>query len=347
MTAFHRLLLIAFLVPSLAAAQEQILRPVKLMELAAGDGIVERQFFGRVRARDTVDLAFQVGGQIVEFPVAEGAPLPAGTLVAQLNSEPFERGLRRAEVNLAKAERDLARLRELSGSSVSDVQIRDAETTRDLAEIAAEEARDALEDATLRTTFDALVARREVANQTTISAGQPVVRLHDMSELRVDIDVPEVLFREADGTSITFEASFPGSSESYDLVLREFEAETTDITQTFTITLAFDEEVPSWVLPGATATVTARLEDEADDLIVPEGAIVFDAARDPGVMVFEPSQDDPDLGVVNRVPVAISVNDDAGIVLTEGPEPGAFIVSSGASQLEDGQRVRRYTGLGN
>ncbi len=347
MKLFRLLLTLALLMPQAVAAQTSVLRPVKLLELAEGDGVVERQFFGRVRARDTVELAFQVGGQIVEFPVAEGAPVAAGALISQLDPVPFRRELRRAEVNLAKAERDLARLRELSGSSVSDVQIRDAETERDLAEIAREEARDALEDATLRTSFDALVARREVANQTTVAAGEPVVRLHDMSELRVDIDVPEVLFRQADDAGIAFRASFPGSTESYDLVLREFEAETADITQTFTITLAFTEDVPGWVLPGATATVTARLEAQEDAIVLPEGALVFDADGAPGVMVFTPSEADPDRGTVARMPVEIDVRDDAQIVQRDGPAPGTLIVSPGASQLRDGQEVRRFTGLGN
>ena len=38
---------------------------------ASGDRQV-RQFFGQIVASQTVDLAFQVGGQIVEIPVLEG-----------------------------------------------------------------------------------------------------------------------------------------------------------------------------------------------------------------------------------------------------------------------------------
>lgn len=344
---FLRLLAVGLLlVPVFAFAQEAEVRPVKLMELTNSDDVVERRFFGRVRARDTVDLAFQVGGQIVEFPVAEGEPLEAGALIAQLDLTPFRRELRRAEITLTKARRDLGRLQELSGSTVSDVQISDAETQRDLSEIAVEEARDALDDATLETTSDALVARREVANQTTVSAGQPVVRLHDMSELGVDIDVPEVLFREAEGDT-SFTARFPGSSETYDLALREFEAETADITQTFTITLTFTDEVPPWVLPGATVTVTARLELEEGGMTIPETALVFDSAGDPGVMVFTPSGEDPDMGTVSRHPVEISVRPDTGIAMVEGPPSGSMIVSAGASQVEDGQTVRRFAGLQN
>lgn len=338
--------------PAPAAAQGaagEPLRPVKLTELTAGPDRVQRQFFGRVRARETVDLAFQVGGQIVEFPVAEGSKLDRGETVAALDPDQFERELRRAEVNLAKAERDLQRLQELSGSAVSDVEIRDARTRRDLARIAVEEAREALDDATLEARFDALVARREVATFATVAAGEPVVRLHDMSELRVDIDVPEVLFRRASASDeVTFEATFPGMERSFDLALREFEAETAEVAQTFSLTLAFTEEMPGWVLPGASVTVTASAPRPGggDTILLPETALVFDAAGDPGVMVFEPSAEASGTGTVRRVPVGIEMRADARVALTEGPPPGTPIVAAGASQLRDGQRVRRFTGIG-
>ncbi len=337
------------LLPLAVAAQEPPPRPVKLTEISAGADRLERQFFGRVRARETVDLAFQVGGQIVDFPVAEGSQLDRGALVASLDMTPFERQLERAEVNLDKAQRDLERLEELAGSAVSDVQIRDASTQADLARIAVAEARKAMEDATLEARFDALVARREVANYTTVAAGEPVVRLHDMSELRVDIDVPEVLFRQAAGSSeVAFEASFPGAPETYDLTLREYEAETAEVAQTYSLTLAFTGEVPDWVLPGASVTVTATAPRQGggETVLLPETALVFDAEGAPGVMVFEPSGDDPDTGTVRRAPVEIEMRADARVAMTEGPEPGAQIVSAGASQLGDGQRVRRFTGIG-
>ncbi|AUC56045.1 efflux transporter periplasmic adaptor subunit (plasmid) [Sagittula sp. P11] len=354
-----RLLLVCLLaIPSAVLAQEDegtarqgAPRPVKLMTIEAGAAPIARQFFGRVRARSTVDLAFQVPGQIVSFPVTEGTPVKEGALVAQLDLEPFERELERARVNLAKAERDAERLSSLQGNAVAEVQVRDARTQLDLARIAAQEAESRLEDASLHAKFDALVARREVPVYTTVSAGQPVVRLHDMSELRVEIEVPEVLFRRsADyaASSVTFTASFPGQDREYALALREFEAETAQVAQTFTLTLAFVEEVPGWVLPGASVTVKSRadLEDEGMAILLPETALVFTPDRSVAVMVFEPGEQEG-RGTVRQVPVEIEMREDARVALIEGPDTGTEIVATGASQLVDGQAVRRYTGLGN
>lgn len=47
-------------------------KPVKLMMVKESTPGFSRQFFGRVAARQTVDLAFQVAGQIVDMPVTRG-----------------------------------------------------------------------------------------------------------------------------------------------------------------------------------------------------------------------------------------------------------------------------------
>ncbi|MDJ0640571.1 MAG: efflux RND transporter periplasmic adaptor subunit, partial [Paracoccaceae bacterium] len=180
-----------------AKAQEPVVRPVKVAKLEATDRILTRQFFGTVTARQTVDLAFQVSGQIQSFPVLEGAAVAEGSLIAELDLEPFERALEQARVQKDQADRALARLNQLSSSTVSQVAIDDAQSAADLAALAVRDAEYALENATLSAPFDGLVASRNYANFSTISAGTPVVRLHDISEWRVEIDVPEVLFRTA------------------------------------------------------------------------------------------------------------------------------------------------------
>lgn len=84
------------------AATDAAPRPVKLMVLGAEDTALTREFYGQVAARQTVDLAFQIGGQLVEFPVLEGQIIPAGDLVARLDPEPFELALEEAELRQAR-----------------------------------------------------------------------------------------------------------------------------------------------------------------------------------------------------------------------------------------------------
>ncbi|MBY6046528.1 efflux RND transporter periplasmic adaptor subunit [Vannielia litorea] len=316
-------------------------KPVKLMTLSSEPVTLQRQFFGQVTARQTVDLAFQVGGQLEVLNADEGTSMEVGALIAQLDLAVYERAVAQAKANFDKAQRDADRLASLRGQAVSDVSVRDAQTQLQLAQIALDNAQADLGDASLRAPFDALVARRLVPNYQTVSAGTPVVRLHDVSELRVDIQVPEVLFRQAGaGDNVAFEAALPGDATRYPMELREFEAETSNVGQTFNITMAFTESPGAFVFPGASVTVYASAEGKVPDgIILPETALVFDPAGAAAVMVFAE-------GTVRQTPVEIELHEDGRLYMTEGPEEGTQIVVTGASQLSDGQPVRPFTRIG-
>ena len=316
-------------------------KPVKLMTLSSEPVTVRRQFFGQVAARQTVDLAFQVPGKLEVLNAEEGTRKPEGAEIAQLDLSGYERAVAEAETNFEKAQRDAERLESLRGQAVSEVQVQDAQTQLRLAEIALNSAREDLEHATLRAPFDALIAKRLVANFQTVQAGTPVVRLHDVSEIRVDIQVPEVLFRQAGADDdVAFYAELPGEGRRYELALREFETETSATGQTYTITLAFTQNPGAFVFPGASVTVyTAVSGPEQTGVILPETALVYDPEGNAEVMVFED-------GKVTSRAVEIEVHEDSRIYMTEGPADGTQIVETGAAQLRDGQSARPFTRIG-
>ena len=333
----------AFASPTLA--QDESIRPVLLMTVAEGEAGVTRQFFGHVVARQTVDLAFQVGGQILEFPAQEGEVIPEGELVAELNLETFELQVQQARLQLEQAERSLNRLQQLT-VSVTPVQQQDAETEVAIARVGLENAEVALSNATLLAPFDALVASRSIANFSTVAQGTPVVRLHDMSELRIEIDVPEVLFQRAGEDAIVeFSARFPTGAEPYPLVVREFNAEASSVGQSFRLTLALPADQDVRVLPGSSVIVLATLVADDAPMIVPATAVRIDNSGAATVMRFEPGDDGS--GTVTEVPVTVGANRDGMLVVSDGIEPGDEIVRSGAHSLDDGQVVRRFEGFSN
>lgn len=342
----RRLITVLFLVITPFAALAQDMRLAKIIEVHSGDSAVTRQFFGHVVAKETVDLAFQVGGQIVELPVIEGARIDEGTMVAQLDLEPFELALDQARVQKDQAERTLDRLQKLQGSTVSQVSVDDAETSLQLAEIAVRNAERELSNATLLAPFDALVASRSVANYATIGAGTPVARLHDMSDLRIEIDVPEVLFQRA-GTDPNVElwAQFPTDDTRYPVTPREFKAETSQVGQTYQITLGLVPPQGKTILPGSSVTVYATLNGEYQDIVIPASAVGTANDGATHVMVFTPTGADE--GTVARRPVAVEPTIRGDVRVTDGLEAGEEIVASGASQLADGDRVKRFTGFSN
>ena len=337
---------LSLLILATATGAQDVVRPVKIETAKSSGGGIERQFFGVVAARQTVDLAFQVDGQIRELPVVEGQVTPKGGLIGQLDLETFELARDQAQVQLDQAERTYARLQRLSGSAVSEVSVQDAETEVALAKIALRNAETALRHASLEAPFDALIATRNVDNFTTIAAGTPVVRIHDMSELRIEIDVPEILFQRAgEDPDVELSAKFPFSDQIFPLEVREFNAETSDIGQTFQLTFGLAPPEGLVVLPGASVTVTAILNEGDRGLLVPPSAIKTDAAGAVSMMVFEPQGAEE--GTLQERPVTVDIDNEGGVRITAGLEDGEDYVVTGVAALSDGQSVRRFTGFSN
>lgn len=343
-----KVLLLASLAASLASpaiAQDEPVRVAKLMTVGSDTGGVTRQFFGQVVARKTVDLAFQVSGQIVRFPAEEGTDISEGSVIAELDLEPFELQLQQTQLQADQAERTLERLNQL-GVSASEVSREEAGTSFALAKVAERNAELALENATLQAPFDALVAHRNVANFTTTSAGTPVVRLHDMSELRVEIDVPEVLFQRAGREAkLELSARFPTGTQTYPLEIREFNAEASTVGQTFRLTLGMDRPSNLVVLPGSSVTVLATIDAGVPRLVVPATAIRIANDGSTSVLVFEPADDG--VGVLDEVAVDLEATRDGQFRVVSGLEAGTEIVRVGAQALADGEMVRRFTGFSN
>ena len=340
------ILAVALAVSTAPALAEDILRPVKLFRVEAPSTSVARQFFGKVAARQTVDLAFQTAGQIVRFPAVEGQIVPAGRMIAQLDLEPFELSLEQARLQRNRAHRRAQRLKELEGGAASRVSVEDAATEAGLAEVARRNAEYALKHATLYAPFDALVARRSVAKFTTVNAGTPVVRVHDMSEIWIEIDVPEVLFQRA-GRDSGFEvfARFPASDALFPVEVREFNAETSRIGQTFRVTLGMAPPEGLNILPGSSVTIlaTRRLPDSR--IVLPASAVALAADGSTSVMVFREVQDDEGVVAARRVTLAVGRHGEFQVV--EGLSVGEEIVAAGVHALGDGARVRRFRGLPN
>ncbi|WP_170783852.1 efflux RND transporter periplasmic adaptor subunit [Ruegeria lacuscaerulensis] len=337
---------IALALLATSATAQETAKPVKLMVVQETTPGFSRQFFGRVAARQTVDLAFQVAGQIMDMPVTEGFVIPKDELIAELDREPFQRRYDRAVLQKEQADRTLARLSRLRGTAASQVAVDDAETAAQLADIAVRDALYDLEQATLTAPFDALVSSRAVESFTTVSAGTPIVRIHDMSELRIEVDVPEILFqRSGQQDDITITAKFPVSDEVFPLQIREFDAESSSVGQTFRIQFGLTPPEGLQILPGSSVTVNVQVQDQRTGIVVPATAIVADAEGTLGIFVFTPTGADE--GTITRVPVTIEPTESGDVRVLSGLNNGDEVVVAGGGALTDGQTVRRFAGFAN
>lgn len=351
---FKRFLAVSFFAASFLTAGAQVSngqsaeagapRPVLTMRPGDGADAPARSFYGRVAARETVDLAFEVGGRIVTLDAVEGRRIAAGTVLAELDPEPYERAVARAELALDQAERTFDRADTLAArDAATRARADDAETTRDLAAVDLREARDALSDTRLVAPFDAIVAERIASEDALVAEGEPVARLQDMSEVRIDVDLPErLLGRIGDPERVRFEARVDGIDAPLDLAFREVRTETGEIGQSYTVSLAVENAAThAWLLPGRSVTVRASLPEEEGGVAVPASAVVTRGDGQNFVVMIEP---EGNALVARYVPVELALPD-GSTVRVEGLSADAEIVAVGGHLLDDGDPVSRYDGL--
>lgn len=321
-------------------------RTAKIEAVMPASAPSRREFVGRVEARLSVDLAFQVPGRLAAFPVSEGEIVPEGTLIAQLETQDFERALREAQVQLQHAEQNVERTRTLHERGISsDAALEEAETAYDLRAVALDMARQNLDYATLTAPFEGLASRRLVDNFSTVAGGQPIARLQDISELRVAISVPESLIatldRDAEREVV---ARFPFLPDrSFPLEYREIVTEPDQASQTYRVVFALPDDVPGNILPGMTASVNVRLDAEADGspgaVIVPVSALTATPEGTFQAWVYDPAS-----GTVAARDITTGPVSGDTLLVTSGLSAGDLIVTAGVNALHEGMAVRPMAG---
>ncbi|GAA5524414.1 toluene efflux pump periplasmic linker protein TtgG [Microbulbifer aestuariivivens] len=313
--------------------------PVKIASVAGAEEMSARQFAGRVIAVQTLDLSFQVGGKLKEMKFSEGEIIPRGKLIAALDDQDFRRRVREATVNLELLAKTLERQRALKARNViSAQQLDETQSNYDLAKVAQENAEQDLAYTRLTAPFDALVTRQLVENFTNVQRGEGVVRLQDVSEVRVQVSVPEKLLATIDAAHVeSISASFdflPG--REFPLQYRQHQAEADSVTQTYVVELGMPRPQNVQVLPGMTARVKLRLKQDQDALRVPLAAVQTNADGTPYVWQINSDQS------VSRVAVELGGTDGSFVEINNGLQPGSRVVAAGGQHLYEGARVRDY-----
>ncbi|NIC04229.1 efflux RND transporter periplasmic adaptor subunit [Billgrantia bachuensis] len=323
-----------------AEEDEPSARVVKLIEVGEHSLVPSRRFVGRVEAVRTVDLSFRVGGQLVEMPPRQGELIPEGETIARLDPTDYELAVRRAEAEYQLARREMERTRQLlETNSISQSSFDEVRTQYELAEVQRDSARQDLSYTIINAPFDALVTRRLVENHSNVPPNTAIVRVQDVTELRVKINVPETLIRHVtDPERFEVEAellSLPG--QRFPLEYREHVTEPDEVAQTYEVDFAIVDPANVGAMPGMTASVAVSLVDAVEHgaLSIPVAALDKDNEGDFRVWVYR-SDDE-------RVePRSVLVGEIQGetVPVLAGLQPGEKIVAAGAHLLHEGASVR-------
>ncbi len=333
---------------SRVSADEPIVRPARVVEIAYVTQARSLVLAGTVVPRIESTLGFRVSGKIVHRSVDTGMVVKPGDLIAQLDPADYRLAVDNARAALASAEADHVRARAdheryqaLRGGAAFTPQTleqRQSLAATTLARV--DQARSQLASAEnnlayteLRADTEGVVTAVQAEVGQVVSQGQAVVKLARTDELEILVGVPEHRLKVVRSAAAAGFELWSDPGHRHAAKLRELSPSADPATRTYPARFSIVEP-PEFIGLGMTATLSFERPDAQPVAEVPLSAI-FQRGTQPAVWVVDKATGAVELRAVT---VARWRNDTAAIA--SGVKDGELIAVAGVHKLEAGQKVR-------
>ena len=330
-----------------ASREATLARPVQVTTVSFRPRQTQKSFVGVVRARREIDLAFRVGGKVVQRLVEVGDRIEPGTVVARLDREDLKLELESAKAEMQAATANLAqtttedtRYRALTAKgAASNADLDRKSLAKDEAVGRLERAKRSLELAENRLSYADLVtdaAGVVVATSAepgqVVASGQTIVRVARLDEKEALVSLPETALADA-RTADAVVTLWADPGRRIPARLRELSPQADATSRTYPARFTLDGADETVAL-GMTATVTLRPKDQQQVARLPLSALI-DRGHGPQVFVVDGATH----AIVAR-PVEIAAYTGDEVLLSGGVAPGDAVVILGVQTLLPGQKVR-------
>ena len=332
--------------------QEEVLRPVKYIEVEKTDSELMRELSGTIKAETESRLSFRVSGTIERKFVSLGEEVNRGDILAEIDGMDYEvkyqgsiANLAKAEANKVKAKADFDRYQKLYfNDNVSKAEYDSALANFKSAQAQVEAAAKQVEYDKLQLSYTKLIApgsgtvAEELSEENeTIQAGTPVYTLSLDGDLEVEFFVPESLIGEVkSGSDVTIVVDtaqggvVPGTITKVGNV-------STGFGRTFPVKAKLINPSDA-IKSGMTAQVRMNFSfSDEDVIIIPLQSVVTDPSGNSYVYILEDVNNNE--GVVVKADVNVGKVTTRGIEILEGLKANDLVIIAGMSKIVEGQKV--------
>jgi RND family efflux transporter MFP subunit len=339
----------------LTAAADLPPRPVRVQTIALLPSERVATYSGTIQARVQADLAFRVGGKIVERPVDLGDRVREGQLLARLDPtdlryalEAQSQAVASAEADAANARAEMQRYERLGRTSPAfmlseyvrrQTALSGAEAK--LAQASRQEAlaRNQLAYGELRADADGLVTALPMQVGQVVQAGQAVATLAHSREIEAAVDVPENRLpevRAADAVTVTL---WSAPDRPIRGRVREIGALADSASRTFAVKITLIDAPAQDIGLGMTAAVRFVRHAGPPAALLPASALT-DRDGTPAVWVL-----DSKAARASLRPVTLAgASDDGMVSVTGGLRAGEQVVTAGVEQMRADLPVSAWAG---
>ncbi|MDP9809716.1 RND family efflux transporter MFP subunit [Rhizobium tibeticum] len=329
------------------AESEEIIRPVKVVEIAAAGDTRALDYSGAVKARVEMNLGFRVAGKIIDRRVNIGDRVKPGDLLAEIDPTDYELAVRTAEANLAAAEKGVAtadlankRAQQLYDKSVTAksqmeqaaLSYDQAVSTRDAAASSLDQAKNQVTYTELKADRNGIVTSISADTGAVVAAGTPVVTVALDGEKEVQIAVPENDIAQFKPGK-TVKASFWSDNKLVlDGKVREVSGSADAQSRTFSLRVSLPTD--DRVLLGMTATIEAAIGNAETNVAIPLSAL---AERDGKKIVWVV---DRNASTVHAREVKVADFTGGGVHVADGLKTGDLVVSAGTQFMTENLKIK-------
>ncbi|MBZ9746061.1 efflux RND transporter periplasmic adaptor subunit [Mesorhizobium sp. CO1-1-7] len=329
------------------AEVKDIIRPVKVVEIAQAHDTRTLSYSGSVRARTESTLSFRVNGKITERLVDIGQHVAPGDVLARIDPSDYDLSVKSAQAALDASERqvetvELARKRAeqlFAKNFAPKSQLEQATLTYDQAIATRDSARSTLAQARnqvgytdLKADRDGIVTAVNADVGQVVGSGTPVVTVAVDGEKEVLIAVPEMEIAEFKPGKDVKAGFWSDDGLKLDGKVREVAGSADPQSRTFAVRVSLPNDPR--VLLGMTANIEASAANEKQLVSIPLSAL---AEKDSQSIVWTV---DRGADTVHARPVKVAEFAPNGVRVAEGLKPGDVVVAAGTQFMTENLKVK-------
>ena len=289
---------------------------------------------GSLVANETAEVAADSSGRIISVTAPEGSPVKKGDELFRLDGALLQAEVKDAEARMALAETTFRRSQTLARSqNVAAAQVDQTRAELEQARSALDLALERQRRLVVRAPFDGHLGFRLVSEGAYVTAGTPLIRIDQISTLKVSLSIPERFYAALKiGQDVDLKAdAVPGKT---------FRARITAINPVVDVNgralqiLAVLDNSELQLRPGMLVR-SQVLGTARDSVTVPEAAVV---PQGKDVVVFSVKD-----GKATRHVVTTGVRREGWVEITSGLDGGQQVVTAGNLRLATGAPVKPNT----
>lgn len=286
---------------------------------------------GSLLAEESVIIRPEIDGRIVGLHFQEGQAVTAGTRLVTIDSTEYEAQAAAQRADLKTEEQRLVRTKELHeqkfiSKDALDVQV--GNVARLKAHV--DEAESRVAKTVIRAPFSGILGLRQVSPGAYVKAGSDIVRLENVSSIKVDFRIPENYLskiRPNQEIAVKLDA-YPGE----EFKGRVYAVE--PVVDERTRTIAMRARIPNKgfkLKPGMFVRVAVTLDSRPNAVVIPEQAI-WPQGRDSFVFrVVDGKAALTKVDIGNRAPGTVEI--------LKGLAANDMVITDGQMKLRDGAPV--------